>query len=164
MRCWAELAQELIGDGADVLITGGRSDRNRAEALSGMIGCPGHVRVLAGDADLLHTMSYLAAAAVVVSVNTSVMHLAAALDQRLVALHGPTNPRRWGPLSTKAVIIGPGPNEGGAYLNLGFEYPPNPPDCMSTIPVREVLDRARQLMISHREETVLHASDVSLVQ
>jgi len=64
------------------------------------------------------------------------MHLAAILGRSLVALHGPTNPARWGPLTSGSaipVILGPGTSEGGAYLHLGSEYPKEPVYLMDQI-------------------------------
>jgi len=152
MSHWAGVARELIADGATAVITGGLSDRDRAEALSVMIDRPGRVIVLAGTASLRETASRVAAAGVVISVNTGIMHLAAAIDQNLVALHGPTNPLRWGPLSEKAVVIGLDRSQGGSYLNLGFEYPADTPNCMALIGINEVLAQARRHINAERLE------------
>jgi heptosyltransferase-3 len=141
---WVALGRHVLKRGARIVITGGPGDRDRAEALAGRIGAPGCVRVLAGEATLAQTAGCLAEAAAVVAVNTGTMHLAAALDRPMIALHGPTDPRRWGPLSNAAIVLGPGREQGGAYLHLGFEYPRTPPDCMGRISVGEVaaaLDR-----------------------
>ena len=102
--------------------------------------------MLAGDASLPQTIAALARAAAVVAVNTGTMHLVAALDIPLVALHGPTDPARWGPLSSRADVLGPGKDEGGAYLNLGFEYPPEAVDCMSMIATADVLTSLRKVL------------------
>ena len=89
-----------------------------------------------------------------VAVNTGTMHLAALLGKPLVALHGPTNPDRWGPIYPGArneqntLILGPGFNEGGAYLNLGFEYPENPTYLMDQISVEAVVDALRKFSIN----------------
>jgi len=79
----------------------------------------------------------MADAACVVSVNTGNMHLAAALNVPVVGLHGPTNPARWGPIGGNAQIVRPSSDE-CCYLNLGWEYPRNPPDCMGAIAVEQV--------------------------
>jgi ADP-heptose:LPS heptosyltransferase len=84
-----------------------------------------------------------------VSVNTGIMHISALLERPTLALHGPTNPRRWGPLGKTAVVIGPGPECGCGYLNLGFEYPRSPPDCMARISVEEVLARLGTMLGWH---------------
>jgi ADP-heptose:LPS heptosyltransferase len=142
---WAALGCKVIAEGYDVAITGSPADAIRAHRLSSLIGYPGRVHVTAG-ASLVATARLFSRTHGVVSVNTGAMHLAAALDTPLVALHGPTDPRRWGPLSEKARVIGPGKAEGGAYLNLGFEYPRDPPDCMRMIAVEEVLQGLREIL------------------
>jgi ADP-heptose:LPS heptosyltransferase len=108
---WTELGRAVIREGYYVVISGGPSDREQSLSLAASIG--EHTLVLAGDASLPQTIAALARAAAVVAVNTGTMHLAAALDIPLVALHGPTDPARWGPLSSKADVLGPGKDEGG---------------------------------------------------
>lgn len=135
---WAALAGGLLADGARLAITGGPADRARSEQLAALIGRSDRVDILAGRATLTETASVIAGAKAVVSVNTGVMHLAAAMETPLVALHGPTNPARWGPLGDQVRVVGPDRRRGGAYLHLGFEYPRDPPDCMGMIGVDEV--------------------------
>ena len=135
---WVALGQRVIAQDGHIAITGGPGDREHAQALAEAIGVPGRMQVLAGQARLAETATCLAEAAAVVTVNTGTMHLAAALDRRMIALHGPINPRRWGLLSDAATVLGPGPEQGGAYLDLGFEYPRDPPDCMRLIGVDDV--------------------------
>jgi ADP-heptose:LPS heptosyltransferase len=109
---------------------------------------------LAGQTNLLTTAAYVNGAAAVVSVNTGTMHLAALFNKPLVALHGPTNPDRWGPVYPGAsngqntLVLGPGLKEGGAYLNLGFEYPQNPIYLMDQISVEAVVDALRKFSIN----------------
>ena len=141
---WTELGRAVIREGYYVVISGGPTDREQSLNLAASIG--DRTLVLAGDASLPQTIAALARAAAVVAVNTGTMHLVAALDIPLVALHGPTDPARWGPLSSRADVVGPGRDEGGAYLNLGFEYPPEAPDCMSKIAIADVLTSLRKLL------------------
>jgi heptosyltransferase-3 len=137
---WVALAMSVLAWDYGIVITGGPSDRERAEALANAIGGQENaVMCVAGRTTLAESVSLLEQADAVVSVNTGLMHIAAALDRPLVALHGPTNPRRWGPVSKRAVVVGPGPEHGCGYLSLGHEYPAHPPDCMNRIEVEEVL-------------------------
>ena len=46
--------------------------------------------------------------------------MAAATGVPLVALHGPSSPHRWGPVSKNAIVVEP-PLRGCGFLNLGFE-------------------------------------------
>jgi len=143
---WVALARGLEGLGTVVVITGGKGDRAAARKLESAIDRPAMVKVLAGETSLVDLARVLANAKAVVSVNTGTMHIAALLNRPLVALHGPTDPRRWGPLGESAIVVGPGPEEGGAYLNLGFEYPPHPGDSMSKITVAEVMAPLRNML------------------
>ena len=153
---WVELAQKLANAGYGLVISGGPSDERRAKDLCDQIGrtLPGELLSLAGKTSLLDTAAYLKSAAAVVSVNTGTMHLAALIGAPLVALHGPTNPDRWGPNypgsahQHKTIILGPGIEEGGAYLNLGFEYPDHPIYLMDQISVEAVMSALRKFSIN----------------
>lgn len=157
---WVSLASKVLRSGYGVVISGGPGDVDRAadlclkiERVSGDI-TPASLLNLAGQTNLLTTAAYVNGAAAVVAVNTGTMHLAALLGKPLVALHGPTNPDRWGPIYPGArneqntLILGPGFNEGGAYLNLGFEYPENPTYPMDQISVEAVVDALRKFSIN----------------
>jgi heptosyltransferase-2 len=143
-----------------VVITGGSGDIDRANTLCQEIdeklqgASSGVLLNLAGKGNLLSTAAYLNGAGGVVAVNTGTMHLAALLKKPLVALHGPTNPDRWGPIypghshGNSAVVLGPGLEEGGAYLNLGFEYPENPSYLMDQISVEAVVAALRKFSLN----------------
>jgi heptosyltransferase I len=75
----------------------------------------------------------------VVSVDTGIMHLAAALDMPVIGLHGPTSSKRWGPIGRNAVAIDSSDPRAG-YLYLGFERSVDPPPCMEAISYEKVLD------------------------
>ncbi|MSU50195.1 MAG: hypothetical protein EXS37_14110 [Opitutus sp.] len=81
---------------------------------------PARVSNVAGKTDLLAFADHLRAARVLVTNDTGGMHLANALGVPLVALFGPTNPVRTGPVFTGSVKIlqPPGsPATGGASLS-----------------------------------------------
>lgn len=143
---WVKLAKWVLTSGYDVLITGSLADARRANALAMAIGDPKRVHILAGRATLAQTSSALVNATAAVTVNTGIMHIAALLNRPTVALHGPTNPLRWGPLGDSSIVLGPGVDEGCAYLNLGFEYPTTPRDCMAQISVDSAIDALVQLL------------------
>jgi heptosyltransferase I len=95
---------------------------------------------------LAQTAALLAHSRLVVSVDTGIMHLAAALDLPLIALHGPTSSKRWGPISKNAVAIdSPDPHAG--YLYLGFEPPAGPSRCMEAITYERVLDECLKKLV-----------------
>ncbi|MGY4615517.1 heptosyltransferase-3 [Bradyrhizobium sp. USDA 4472] len=141
---WRLLAEALVRLDYDVVFTGGPSDAEKSAILCTGINAPsGRIIDAAGRYSIDETAALLEMSSGVVSVNTGIMHLAAALDLPIVALHGPTNPVRWGPLSKSARSISP---KGGknAFLNLGFEYPEDFTSCMHMLSSEEVLGCLRE--------------------
>ena len=136
---WRTLAQAMNARGFAVVLTGGPGDVpvNR-ELVDRWTGAGIRVHNAAGT-DWPESLVWLGFAAGVVSVNTGVMHVAAALGTPTIALNGPTSGTRWGPLGphTRCVASPMVPN---GYLDLGFERDDRYPDCMRAITVDMVLD------------------------
>lgn len=142
---WALLARGLVDRGLDVLFSGAPADKVQSEALAAEINDE-HVRSLAG-ASLEATACALKDAAVVISVNTGIMHMAAALAALLVALNGPTSVDRWGPVATKGRAVALTSARACApCLHLGFEYACAQGGCMADITVEAVLGAVDALL------------------
>lgn len=140
---WIELAAKIHALGYELVITGGPGDRDRAEALCSAIRT-GAIQNRAGIDDLGSVTTLLAGAIAVVSVNTGIMHLAAAIGAPTIGLNGPTAEHRWGPLGPRAESVSVPPPYGG-YLNLGFEYAGQPLDSMERITVEQVWERIQRI-------------------
>jgi ADP-heptose:LPS heptosyltransferase len=147
---WVKLAEHFVDSGYRIVLTGGPSQNsaNRAviDAISPMRR--GFVYNYAG-LSLAATAALLFSSRLVVSVDTGVMHMAAALDVPLVALMGPACRRRWGPISASASVL-ESPLSGCGYLNLGFEIPRNPPKCMEAISFEAVLTECKDALLRGR--------------
>ncbi len=140
---WVELADLLSQKGFLILATGGQADTPRTQSIvDAGRECGIDIISVAGRFNLTQTAALLAEADFVVSVNTGIMHLAAAVGTPVIGLHGPTNPRRWGPLGPNSVSIVPDAPAGlpVGYLNLGFEFPPNVSACMQFLSVQRVME------------------------
>lgn len=131
----ANLARRFIASGIRVVLTGGPLDRPRSEKLARKIG-EGCVSA-AGTATLGETAGLLKLACLVVTVNTGILHLAAAVGAEILVLDGPAGTERWGPLTSHATVV-----RSGAYcspcLDLGFEYACRTGWCMSDLGVEAV--------------------------
>jgi ADP-heptose:LPS heptosyltransferase len=135
---WVALAEDFAAKQYNIVLTGSASQRSLNEAV--IVEVNASLRPLlrnAAGTSLHETLRLLSCAELVVSVDTGVMHMAAALGVPLVALHGPSSPRRWGPVSENALVVEP-PVGGCGYLNLGFEHRRNPPPCMNAISYGQV--------------------------
>jgi heptosyltransferase I len=137
---WLELVEEIVSQEVEVVLTGAPVDRNGNDAIIERLQPSARcfVRNAAG-LSLRETAAVLAQSRFVVSVDTGVMHMAAALGVPLVALHGPTSSRRWGPIGKRAIAIDSS-LDGCGYLNLGWEHSPRPLACMECIPYEAVRD------------------------
>ncbi|HJT58825.1 MAG TPA: lipopolysaccharide heptosyltransferase II [Ktedonobacteraceae bacterium] len=101
---WATLIDRLVREEhAQVVLTGAPSDlpiienvtrRTRERAIN-----------LAGKTSLTQLAALLQRAKLVISGDSGPMHMAVAVDARLIAIHGPTNPSLGGPVSPDATIL-----------------------------------------------------------
>jgi lipopolysaccharide heptosyltransferase III len=136
---WFELARELGERGLEIVLTGGPEDRDATAELAATWSAAGvGTRSIAGTS-WAETLVWLHDARGVVSVNTGVMHVAAALGAPTVALNGPTSGRRWGPVGVHTRCVA-SPLVPDGYLNLGFEHDERYRDAMLGITVAMVLD------------------------
>lgn len=86
VRHWRALAEQLHQLGYGMIVVGGPDDRPLGDALAGDAG----VVNTAGDFTLQETGACLARAAVAVTGDTGVMHMATGVGTQVVALFGPT--------------------------------------------------------------------------
>jgi len=130
---WVALAEDLATDQYDVVFTGAAHQRplNDSIIIEVKDSLRSRMKNSAGSS-LRETLQLLAGATLVVSVDTGVMHMAAAAGVPLVALHGPSSPHRWGPASEKAFVVEPSVS-GCGFLNLGFEKVRGGTACMNAI-------------------------------
>ncbi len=100
---FAEVARVKQSAGWQVWLLGSARDAAVCEAVAGSAG-PGCVN-LAGRTSLEQAIDLLSAAALVVSNDSGLMHIAAALDRPLVAVYGSSDPGFTPPLSARARIV-----------------------------------------------------------
>jgi heptosyltransferase II len=111
---FAALAAALQGRGFQVWLIGSGKDRGIGEAIcrqalakqgqdtaTGGRGC----RNLCGETDLAEALDLMSLAALVVSNDSGLMHVAAALHRPLLALYGSSTPRFTPPLSPHAQVL-----------------------------------------------------------
>lgn len=143
---WVEIIDILNHGGYYIFLTGAKADHQKAVNIRNKVHNKEQVNVVAGKLDLKQTAQLLQSSKLVISVNTGIMHLAAALGCNLVALHGPTSVKRWGPLSANAISI-KSSLPCSPCLNLGFEYVCNKNTCMIDISAEAVINKVRKMLI-----------------
>ena len=137
-RHWVSLINGLTDAGCPVVLTGGPADRPGADRITGQCRNREWIKNLAGRTGLYETGELLRKSSLVVSVNTGIMHMAAAYDQAVVALHGPTSVERWGPVCRNQINF-TARTAGAGCLHLGFEYDRKDSHSLDTIDADQVL-------------------------
>jgi heptosyltransferase-2 len=100
---FAAVAQAALAGGREVWLFG--SDKDKAETAAVQALTQGRCLDLAGRTTLEQAIDLLALTAAVVSNDSGLMHVAAALDRPVVALYGSSDPRHTPPMSDKAAVL-----------------------------------------------------------
>lgn len=101
-RHFAAVARTALARGWQVAVVGSPRDKAVGEDIVALAGTG--VRNLCGATDLLEVVDFISRAAAVVTNDSGLMHVAAALGRPLVAVYGSTSPAMTPPLSAKARI------------------------------------------------------------
>lgn len=102
---FAALARRLAASGYQVWLLGSPKDAEAGEQIMQLAAADLPLHNLCGGTTLEEAVDVLSGAALVVSNDSGLMHVAAALDRPLVALYGSSSPAYTPPLSPAARII-----------------------------------------------------------
>ena len=104
---YAKLAEMLIEKGYAIYLFGSKKDQEVGELIRQSMpeSLQPYCLNLAGLTDLNQAVDLIAECTAVVSNDSGLMHIAAALNKPLVALYGPTSPTYTPPLSSNAQVI-----------------------------------------------------------
>jgi heptosyltransferase-2 len=104
---YAQVARHWIANGGRVWLFGSANDRPVAEAIRNALPSEHHaaVALLAGVTSLEQAVDLLSATTAVVSNDSGLMHIAAALARPLVAVYGSTSPGFTPPLGTAVAVV-----------------------------------------------------------
>ena len=100
---FAELARKLAQDGYHVWLVGSRNDAVVGAEITSLSA--GACTNLCGSTTLAEAIDIMSCADVVVSNDSGLMHVAAALDKPLAAIFGSSSPRFTPPLSPRARVV-----------------------------------------------------------
>lgn len=102
---YAELANHYVQLGWQVWIFGSKHDRATGEEITQAIINPSASTNLAGETSLAQAIDLLSCADAVVSNDSGLMHIAAALNRPLVAVYGSTSPSFTPPLGDDVAVV-----------------------------------------------------------
>ena len=104
---FAKLAQNLVEQNADaqVILLGSKGDHQMAEEIIRQAGPGNHLHNWCGNTSLDEAIALIGMAKAVISNDSGLMHIAAALKTPQVAIFGSSDPAHTPPLSDKAKVI-----------------------------------------------------------
>jgi ADP-heptose:LPS heptosyltransferase len=138
---FAAVARELSRQGHDILVTGGPEDFERAADVARAAGLS-EAAVVAGRWNLSEFAAAIAAARLVVTVDTSAGHLATAYGTPSVVIFGPATPEQWGPPAD-----GPHAVLTEASVRRGDPFASTPDPAMLAVWPGHVLDAVARLEV-----------------
>lgn len=147
-KCWpashyAQLADYYSGQGWAVVIFGSANDTPVARSLLASSHRPGAIVDLSGKTSLAEAVDLLSLAHAVVSNDSGLMHIAAALGVPTVVIYGPTSPGFTPPLSNRAVTL---VSEIDCAPCFQRECPLGHHACMLEMPVQRVTAALDELL------------------
>ena len=103
---FADVASKYLSNGWQVILLGSKNDKKDAEDIKHEINSNNENLVdLTGETSLLDAIDVLSFLDLVLTNDSGLMHVAAAVNTPLVALYGPTSPEFTPPLTEKAITI-----------------------------------------------------------
>lgn len=136
---YAELANRLTHRYSHlrIMLTGSPGEKSLVDRIAAKLDKP--CLNLAGPFSFTQFAALLQRCDLLVCGNTGAMHIAAAAGTPTVALHGPTNPNKWGPVGNRHTVV-QSPIVCSPCLELGFDYGCTTHPCMRMISVSRVFD------------------------
>ncbi|MBU1275944.1 MAG: lipopolysaccharide heptosyltransferase I [Proteobacteria bacterium] len=138
---WVELAKLLGEQGARLVVSGSGEDAKIGRLIANRAGLGPDLMDLTGRTGLKELAALLSLADAVVCTDTGVMHLAAAMGTKVVALFGPTAPWRTGPFGQNHIIL-----RAGLECSPCFERFCPELKCMEQISPAQAAQAASQLV------------------
>jgi ADP-heptose:LPS heptosyltransferase len=135
---WAMLARALVDHGMVVAFSGAPDDSAQISTVLNLAGLPeDRCFSLAGRTNLAELAYVVSQARLLVTIDTGIAHLGAAVGAAVVGLHGPTRFCRWGACSSRSSGLD-SPHPAAGYIHFGFEWHPQGNEIMAELSVDAV--------------------------
>lgn len=144
---YAATLRQLAADGYQIVLVGDAADRADVDAAGLGVGSAVD---LCGRIALMDLVPVIAQAALVLTNDSSPLHLAEAVGTRSVALFGPTDPRKYGPRLSGSLTVGRRPFCAPcqkAQCRYGTR------ECLTQVSPEEVLAAARRVLTDMSDRT-----------
>ena len=153
---YAALAGALAGEGAHVIVLGSAKERPIGDEICAVAASP-RVHNLCGVTTLADVVDLISAAAVAISNDSGLLHVAAATGTHVVAIYGSSSPAFTPPLTPAATVLYRGLDCSPCFAR---ECPLGHLRCLREIAVSEVLDAVGRVFAA-RERAQPHTAQAA---
>ena len=149
-ECWAQVADTLAGEGAQIALLGSADERPLVECIVAAMRHP-VLRLDGATRTPGELAAVLARCHVVAAGDTGPLHLAVALGRPVVAIHGPTDPQLTGPVpGARAYVLRTAIPCSPCYnLRVPADCPLGHTLCMRLLPAVQVVTAIRAMLGPH---------------
>ncbi|NOH70322.1 lipopolysaccharide heptosyltransferase II [Vibrio pectenicida] len=144
-RHYAKLAKYLINQGQQVWLFGSVKDKQVTQQIKSALTMEQqqHCFDLAGETSLIEAVDLLAACHTVVSNDSGLMHVSAAVGCNIVAIYGSSSPKYTPPLTTKLEMVH---NDIECRPCFKRECPLGHQDCLNKLTPEQVISKLKRFL------------------
>jgi ADP-heptose:LPS heptosyltransferase len=158
---WVRLAVQLAAKGWQVGFTGTAADAALVDTILDKAALPPHQALsLCGKVPLDQLGDLLKRVRLLITIDTGVLHLAAATNANVLALHGPTRSSRWGAKNVRATSLDSSHPAAG-YILYGYEAHPDGNETMLSHTVEDVANTAFDKLNGSTSSTTTYREPVN---
>ncbi|MAE49246.1 hypothetical protein CMI48_00290 [Candidatus Pacearchaeota archaeon] len=144
---FAELAKKLVfKQKAQVILAGGPDEALLKQTLIHQSGLIPGKQIFDLDTNINNTAAIMKKSKLVISNDTVIAHLAAAVGTHVIALFGPTEATHTGPFTEKATLLSKRPSAIKPYQHGAKRITHAQAQTMKLISVQDVLDEAKKIL------------------
>ena len=137
---WKTIVDYINKQGYRVILIGGKKDIEESETFNELAGSKADIDFLVGRLDFAETVKLYKQSALMIAGDTASLHIAAYYNMPVIALYGPTEKSKYGPIGNNVYVVSSTGCSGCQALYGDEKCSMEVPDCMESISPNTVID------------------------
>lgn len=137
---WKTIVDYINKQGYRVILIGGKKDIEESEIFNELAGSKADIDFLVGRLDFAETVKLYKQSALMIAGDTASLHIAAYYNMPVIALYGPTEKSKYGPIGNNVYVVSSTGCSGCQSLYGDEKCSMDVPDCMESISPNSVID------------------------
>lgn len=137
---WKTIVEHINKQGYRVILIGGKKDIEESEIFNELAGSKADIDFLVGRLDFAETVKLYKQSALMISGDTASLHMAVYYNMPVIALYGPTEKTKYGPIGNNVYVVSSTGCSGCQSLYGDEKCSMEVPDCMESISPNTVIN------------------------